>query len=251
MRNGRERRPPGPARAAPPPQLATERGGDVSCVPSVGFRGMWGTWPAPRLRTAWSFPIEGEGSSAGLRVRAGTRIDRGARGHLGSPGNTNTPPPHAAGGSHWREAAGKKRGKRRQANPGGVRGAGFHFGFGWRAGPPSPAVPAAWHGQAAPAASAAPPSAGCDRGFAEQRLHAGGGQGRPGSRAVAEPRRGRLAGPGVRGRAPGGGGKRPLPPGPPRSAGCEGNRIPLPCAAREPVPGSRRLPGASKEEDTS
>lgn len=90
MRNGRERRPPGPARAAPPPLLATERGGDVSCVPSVGFRGMWGTWPAPRPRTAWSFPIEGEGSSAGLRVRAGTGIDRGARGNLGSPG---TPPP--------------------------------------------------------------------------------------------------------------------------------------------------------------
>lgn len=117
MRNGRERRPPGPARAAPPPLLATERGGDVSCVPSVGFRGMWGTWPAPRPRTAWSFPIEGEGSSAGLRVRAGTGIDRGARGNLGSPG-TPPPPPR-----RWRlpleRGCGEEKGK---AAPGKPRG---------------------------------------------------------------------------------------------------------------------------------
>lgn len=153
MRNGRERGPPGPIRAVPPPLLAAERGGDVSCVPSVGFGGVGGTSPAPRPRTAWRLPTEGEGSPAGLRVRAGTGIDTGAEGQFGSPA-----PPHAAGGSRWREAAGKKRGKQCQANPGGVCGAGFHFGFGWRAdrsGPPSPAVPAAWHGRAAPAASAA------------------------------------------------------------------------------------------------
>lgn len=101
-------------------------------------------------------------------------------------------------------------------------------------------------------------SAGCQRRppraaivwFAKPRLHAGDPPaGR--SQAVAKPRRGRLAGPGDSRRAPGGSGKRPFPAGTPLSAGCEGNRIPLPCAAREPVPGSRRLPGASKEEDTS
>lgn len=94
--------------------------------------------------------------------------------------------------------------------------------------------------------------AGCQRRPPSDRAvcraaaaHRAGAKPRRGRRAGAKPRRERRAGPG------GGGGKRPLPPGPPLSAGCEGNRIPLPRAAREPVPGSRRLPGASKEEDTS
>lgn len=124
-----------------------------------------GGWGRPRRRHGLAprggFQQRAREARLGSESARGTGIDTGTQGQLGSPG-----PPHATGSSHWREAAGQERGNRRQANPRGVGRAGFHFGFGWRAersGPPSPAVPAAWHGQAAPAASAAPPSAGCDR----------------------------------------------------------------------------------------
>lgn len=244
MRNGRERRPPGPARAVPPPLLAAERGGDVSCVPSVGFGGVWGTSPAPRPRTAWRLPTEGEGSSVGLRVRAGLGIDRGGRGTARLPG---TP------ARRWRlpleRGCGEEEGKQAPGKPRGRWRSWLSFRLWLASGALGAAEPRCARGLARAG------SAGCQRRAAivrsaEPRPHAaapargpepGGGQAPQGTP-------GRARG---RGRASGGGGKRPLPPGPPLSADCEGNRIPLPCAAREPVPGSRRLPGASKEEDTS
>ncbi|XP_063249099.1 collagen alpha-1(III) chain-like [Prinia subflava] len=174
-------------------RLAAEHGGDLSLVPS-DLGGVWGTSPAPLPRTAWRLPTEGEGSPAGLRVRAGTGIETGAEGQPGSPGPTPRPPLASPTGERLR---GRKEGTGARQTPGGVRGAGFHFGFGWRAerwGPPSPAVPAAWHGRQR--RLPAPPSTGCDRAFAKPRPHAGGPPaGR--SRAAAKPRRECLAGPGA------------------------------------------------------